>query len=103
MSSVEYVAEKLWAAVDMLEDDQTPLRERLEDAVTGALIRLEPDDFEDQEDLSAFEALMARATNFQAVAGEGDIAASLHLLSDVDAEQFVADLRSLQRKYPFPG
>ncbi|HEV7806526.1 MAG TPA: hypothetical protein VGO80_11945 [Solirubrobacteraceae bacterium] len=100
--SESYAAEKLWAAVDMLAGDELPLRDRLVYAMIGALVRLEPGDFVDLEDRACFEAIMSTARGFEAIHDEGDIAASIHLLSMAKAEQLAVDIRTLQSRYPFP-
>ena len=97
-----YAAEKLWVAVHMLAMDGTPIRDRLVDASIGALVRLESDDFVDGVDRSGFEAIVLRTRSFEAIEDEGDIAASLHLLSLAEAEELAADIRALKSRYPFP-
>jgi hypothetical protein len=100
--SESYAAEKLWAAVDMLAKEDTPIRDRLIYAFVGALVRLESGDFVDRVDRSNFGAIMSRARSFEAIEDEGDIAASVHLLSIAEAEQLAADIRALQSRHPFP-
>jgi hypothetical protein len=99
--SESYVAEKLWCAVDMLAG-KGPIRERLTDAATGALVRLNPEDFRDVGDREAFGQIMARFRDFQAIGEEGDIAASAQLLTETQAHELAEAIRGLQREYPFP-
>jgi hypothetical protein len=100
--SESYAAEKLWAAVDMLANEDEPIRDRLVYAVIGALVRLESDDFVDLTDRASFDTIMSSVQGFEAIEDEGDIAASVQLLSVVEAEQLAADIRALQSRYPFP-
>lgn len=100
--SESYVAEKLWAAVDILDSDRGDLRGRLTDAIVHALIRLNSNDFADLDDRATFDGVMPRLRRFEAVGDEGDIAASAQLLTEDEAERIAATIRSLQANYPFP-
>jgi hypothetical protein len=93
--SESYIAEKLWAAVDMLDSDRGDLRGRLTSAAVHALIRLNPDDFSDRVDRATFENLMLQLRRFEAVGHEGDIAASAQLLTGDEAEQVATTIRKL--------
>ena len=100
--SQSYIAEKLWAAVDMLNSDRDDLRDRLTSATVHALIRLDPDDFSDPVDRATFEDIMLQLRRFEAVGDEGDIAASAQLLTEDEAEQLATSIRTLHANYPFP-
>jgi hypothetical protein len=100
--SESYVSEKLWSAADILANEERPLRDRLDDAAVSALIRLNPEDFDDLDDRAEFERIMARLTAFQAVADEGDVAASAQLLSPAEADEVASTIRRLHERYPFP-
>jgi len=100
--SRSYIAEKLWVAVDTIDGDPDgmSLRDRLTYAMTGALIRLDLDDFTDPAAREAFRSIRERLTAFQAIGDEGDVSASAQLLPADEAEQLAADIRTLQAKYP---
>jgi hypothetical protein len=99
---MSYVSEKLWSAVDMLDSADTPLRDRLANAVTGALLRLESSDFPDPGERAAFDEIMARFCTFAAIGEEGSVAASAQLLSAAEAKAAADAIRALQRRHPFP-
>jgi hypothetical protein len=82
--SLDYVWEKFYAAVLILAGSQGTVQERLADAFTGQLIRLETNDLP-EELRGDFEQLERRLTSAEPTGGEGSVDASVQSLSDEEA------------------
>jgi hypothetical protein len=88
--SLDYIAEKLFGAVEALALDTRPLRERLYLAYIESVskIRLFADNLPEEE-RKLFDSINAGMTAVQAIGDEGSIAATVRVMSDADAAKWI--------------
>jgi hypothetical protein len=88
--SLNYIAEKLFAAVESLALDTRPLRARLHQAYLESVskIRLFADQLPDEE-RQLFDAIHDEMTRVQPQGDEGSITASVQRMSEDDAARLV--------------
>ncbi|HTW72967.1 MAG TPA: hypothetical protein VME47_24030 [Acetobacteraceae bacterium] len=95
--SIDYVREKLWAAVDCLVGAE-PIRQRLADAAMS-LVGLTADDLPTDELKQRYSAVMDALTKHPAdYEGEGSIASSTRKLTDEEADKLGYEIYSMYIK-----
>src|SRR3989304_3832968 len=97
--SEDYVREKLSQAIDSLATGAGTLDVRLHSALMP-LVNLRPEDFVDDESRGKFTQLMYLATDEEAAADEGTLAATLASLSDNELRELADLVVWLDRHYP---
>jgi hypothetical protein len=81
MADRDYILEKLAVAVDCLAAGFGTIQERLTNAGTSALTRLEAEDFS-EDTRTDFEEIFSTLTSIEHFGDEGQIAASAGALTD---------------------
>ncbi len=94
--SLDYASEKLAVAVDTLATGLGRIQERLADAYTSSVMRIEP-----ERDLPAqlwreFNAIAAVMTSAEPVGDEGSIEASASRMSDGEAQSVAEAILKLR-------
>jgi hypothetical protein len=95
--SDDYVWEKLWVAVEHLASSAQPLARRLDSAAVSALMRLEPEDFTDQEQRRAFEGIILAfsADPLRGPSADGSISDAMARIDEERAIELAKSIVSL--------
>jgi len=91
-----YLREKLNAAVSALATSAAPIQERLLSAWIGALGRLEPQSFGDDDERNLFERIYVATSKISASADVGQVPASTEAMSDQIAEGVASEIVALR-------
>lgn len=94
MPSPDYVAEKCWQAVDLLDSTTTPDRRARIGYAFEQLVYLRPDDFPDEDGRARWSAIKEMTRRHEVSGDEGDWLAPLARLSEGEIDGIEREIRA---------